>query len=155
MAEYALKAKDIQGRIKVKTAKGQRDESSMKFWAVPLALNRFKVKQTPAGLKPTVYKKGGSTILPKTFQATVGGTKKNFVRTEALTPTVSKFVTHPSKKLPFRSPKGSALPINRLWADPDSEIVAKNIGRVTSKASEKMSETLIQGFDRAWQDGKF
>src|SRR5690606_36082525 len=109
--------------------------AKMTFFAVPQKLDKFPTIDTPRGLKVTVRKDRGATVLPSTFQANIKG-PKSFVRTRALTPTVKQYVTRPSARPVYRGPQGQELPINRLWADPDSQIVERQLQAIVNPSTE-------------------
>lgn len=142
--EYNLKKKDVAVGVRVKEPRGSNgDYSSVTLTPIPIGLERFKPRQVKKGLSVKVSRKRGKETLPHAFNAKVKGKSLSFVRTRAITTATSKYVIYPSKKSTRRSKTGSELPINRLLADPASEIVRPQADKIGQTAADEAAIQMI------------
>lgn len=144
--DYNLKKKDINVVVRVKKPRQSADGSSVTIVPKPIGLEKFKPQQTPAGLTVTVSKSRGTETLGSAFlaQSRRGNKRLAFVRTRVLRAPTTRYVIYPSKKAPTRSRKhGGELPINRLYADPATEIVSPLADKISRAAAEEASVGLV------------
>ncbi len=153
--EYFLKKKDINVNIKVRKPRGENaDSSQVTIQAQPIGLDKFKIQKTPAGLLASVSKSRGPELIPSSFLAqSRKGKTIPFIRTRALNATANRYVLFPSQKATERK-NGIELPINRLMADPVSDIVEPIAEQISAIASGEGEVKMIVETEKLLDKGR-
>lgn len=150
--EFALKTKDINGIIRMSRPR-MGESSSVTIQSHPVGLDKFSPSQSKAGLTAKVKASGGSVTIPSAFLKEIKGKRLAFVRTSKVSKAAAPFVKFPSKAQPHRSKGGGELPINRLLADPVSEVVAPHAQEIANTAAQEASVVMLVEVERLLDAG--
>lgn len=149
MKEYRLKKKNLAVLARVKGPDNLGTKATLTIKPEPIGLEKFKPRQTKTGLSVKVTRGGGTERIPHAFlQKVKGGKTQAFVRTRVIPAVAKKYVYRPAKKSPFRSKRGGELPINRLLADPASEVVRPQAEEIGNKAGQEASVAIMVRIER-------
>lgn len=151
---YNLKKKEFSVITRVKGPDANGENASVTIKPEPIGIERFKAKQTKVGVRAKIRRGGGNEVLPHAFLQEKKGKKQAFVRTKLLGTATGRYVIKPSKKKPFRSPKGSELPINRLLADPASEVVRPRVDEIARSAAQEATLHMLLRVERLLDRGR-
>lgn len=151
---YAIKQGKAGKSLIVRRIKSPEQEGKVVVRASPIGLENFKVKQNRFGVIGTIDKKRGSELLRSAFIEEVKGRKIVAVRTRRITSNTKRYVVKPSTLSPHRGTNKSELPINRLLADPYSEVVAPQAVQISRVASEAVTNKLVELAEAALNGGR-
>lgn len=152
--EYNLPRKRIAVGVRTRYPSALNPESSVTVRPQPIGLEQFRARQIKRGVKVKVSKRRGAETLPHTFKAPIQGKEKVLVRTRKLTPATKQYVLFPSKQQPKRGKSGGELPINRLFADPTTEVVRPKAQRIGQEAADTATVHMVVMAERLIDKGQ-
>lgn len=151
---YNLKKKDIAVMTRIKRPTEADLTSSVTIGANPIAITKFKPTQKKAGISVRVFRGGGREVIQSAFLTPIKGKEQPMIRTRAIKGDAKRYVMFPSSMPTHRNKKGGELPINRLLADPVSEVIRPSADSIAARAAGDAAVKMFERVETILDKGK-